>query len=224
MLYSLLRDSIRFYLNNLTRLASIVLPFTIPLGLFAVFYQSTFVTDPNNFYQALPPTVINFLARPAYQVAILLAISAALKGAYPAVGSLWSRGWSLWAQIIFVNIMYCSLVFSGLMFFVLPGIYVIVRLAFCEILVAVEGKDPLTAVMESWRRTQGYSLTLFGGFAAIFIVLVIPAWQIGGVIATNEIPPLLDEFPVGALFSVLGIFWSVFTYRVYHESLTKKAG
>ena len=60
----------------------------------------------------------------------------------------------------------------GIVFLIVPGIYIACKLAFVPYLVIDEGLDALTAMRVSWRMTDGHAFTVFLiGFMAIFVAL-----------------------------------------------------
>ncbi|TCS43687.1 hypothetical protein [Reinekea marinisedimentorum] len=218
MLYSLLRDSLRFYLNHFIRFAQIVLPFTIPLGLFSLLYDKFLLTNPESALQVYFPMAVAFLFRPVYQLALLQSISQSLQHNYPTVGSLWQMGWSKWAPMFIVSLLYTAAVFSGMMMFVIPGLYLAIKFCFAEIFVAVEGCDPVEAMKRSWKATTGRLLPLTGGFILISLLLIVPSMQIANYVTTAGIPDFIGRFIPSVIFSLLGVFYTVFTYRVFDQA------
>lgn len=218
MLYSLLRDSLRFYLSHFIRFAQIVLPFTIPLGLFSMLYDQHLLTNPNSAIQVYFPMAVAFLFRPVYQLAILQSISQSLKQSYPSVSSLWQMGWSKWMPMFLVSLLYTAAVFSGLMIFVIPGIYLAIKFCFAEIFVAVDGCEPLEAMKKSWQATTGNLLPLIGGFTLISLALILPSMQLANFVAEAGVPDFIGRFLPSVVFSLLGVFYTVFTFRVYDQA------
>lgn len=58
----------------------------------------------------------------------------------------------------------------GLIFLLLPGIYLMVRLYLVPAAVMSDGKGPLQSIEESWDRTDGHLVTVFG-FAVVLSVV-----------------------------------------------------
>lgn len=72
-------------------------------------------------------------------------------------------------SLVGVSILTAVLVGIALVLFVLPGIYVALRLSLAPAACVIDEKDALSAIAESWHATQGNVLTLLGlaGFFAI---------------------------------------------------------
>lgn len=61
----------------------------------------------------------------------------------------------------------------GLIFLILPGIYLALRFALHPAAVMVDGEGPLRALSESWNRTGGHLLTILGFWLALFVPLLV---------------------------------------------------
>ncbi|WP_209347395.1 hypothetical protein [Pontixanthobacter sp. CEM42] len=104
----------------------------------------------------------------------------------------------------------------GLVFLVLPGIYLIARWYLIVPLVVSGRSGIIDAFTQSWDATHASAGALMG----ISLVIVIPALILGGVDymsddpeATYTVPRLVLDSAVFALSTVFGIAVSVFAYR-----------
>ena len=82
----------------------------------------------------------------------------------------------VWAVInLFVGVIVFGIIVAlGLVAFVVPGIFLLVTLAFWTVYVAVEDQNFITAFRSSWGLTRGYRLNLFVlGVAVFFLVVLI---------------------------------------------------
>jgi hypothetical protein len=218
MLYSLLRDSLRFYLDHFVRFAQIILPFTLSLGLFSLLYDQFILTDSNSPLQLYFPTAVAFLFRPVYQLAVLQSIDQSLKGSHPPIRSLWNMGWSKWRPMFLVSLLYSMAIFSGMMMFIVPGLYLAIKFCFAEIFVAVDDCDPVEAMKKSWQATTGRLLPLTGGFLLISLVLILPSMQWANYANNSELSEFTGRFIPSIIFSLLGVFYTVFTFRVFDQA------
>jgi hypothetical protein len=101
----------------------------------------------------------------------------------------------VWPGLNFVvgAIVFAVIVSLGFVLFVIPGIFLLVALAFWTVYVAVEDRNFVEGMQESWALTRGHRVRLFLlGFAvaivgvivsAVFGVGVIPGSTVGLVIA-----------------------------------------
>ncbi|MFC6731802.1 MULTISPECIES: hypothetical protein [unclassified Haladaptatus] len=80
-------------------------------------------------------------------------------------------------------IVFAIIVGIGFVLFVIPGIFLLVALAFWTVYVATEDRNFIAGMQESWALTRGHRLRLFLlGVAVVLIELVVSAvFGIGGV-------------------------------------------
>jgi hypothetical protein len=99
----------------------------------------------------------------------------AVRGGAPRVGDLFEPFRSAYGQTVLAHILFLVLVGVGLVFLVVPGIIIAIRLSFVAFLVVDERLDATSAIQESWRRTAGH-----GGSIFLLWLLGIPI-SIGGL-------------------------------------------
>lgn len=92
----------------------------------------------------------------------------------------------------------------GLILFVLPGIYLGVRLALYPAAVMVDDKGPIEGLSESWDRTGGHFLTVFGFQLAVALPAV--ALVVGTYLAMFgfQPPQRVNMFSYQMAIAVLG--------------------
>ncbi|MFB6208259.1 MAG: hypothetical protein ABEJ69_02835 [Candidatus Nanohaloarchaea archaeon] len=77
-------------------------------------------------------------------------------------------------NIFIGSILYGLIVFTGLLFFVLPGIFLMVALFYWQYRVAVENENFIEALRGSWQLASGERLRLFGLlFATVLVMMAI---------------------------------------------------
>ena len=113
------------------------------------------------------------------------AVLHAARGQTPEVGDLFVPFERCYGASIGAALLTAVLTGLASILFLIPGIIVGIRLTFVPFLVVDEGYAPMAAVRESWRRTRGFSWTIFGmellGILVslvgviIFVVGIIPA-------------------------------------------------
>ena len=64
-------------------------------------------------------------------------------------------------NVVLANLLQKVIIGIGLVFLVIPGVIFACRLAFVKYLVQDRGLDPVAAVKESWRMTQGHAWEVF---------------------------------------------------------------
>jgi len=79
-----------------------------------------------------------------------------------------------YSQSVWGSLLLSAALLTGVLFLVLPGIYLAVRLVFVPYLVVDEELDAISAFRESWQRTGPYSLEIF-----LTMLLAVPLMAIG---------------------------------------------
>jgi hypothetical protein len=97
----------------------------------------------------------------------------AVSGTKPQVDDLFVPFRRNYLACVLSQILLWIILVIGFILLIVPGIILAVRLSFVPFLVVDEGRGPVEAIMESWKRTAGYGLTIFfTGLLGIVIVLV----------------------------------------------------
>ncbi|MBT9253464.1 MAG: hypothetical protein KM296_07175 [Brockia lithotrophica] len=160
-------------------------------------YESPEIPAPIEFSLQLLVNVLTSLFLGGFYAAFL----AAVRGEPFGVGILFSRMGDFWKYLVAHFVV--SLVFGlGLLFFVLPGIYLGVRLSFYPFAIA-DGNGVFDAPFTvSWLATQKRFWTVFGFYAALVGLGLLFPVGIGMMIFIGDFLPFL--LPVIFLFAVLG--------------------
>jgi uncharacterized membrane protein len=110
----------------------------------------------------------------------------AARGETPEVGDLFVAFQRNYWQAVLASLMVSALVGVGMVLLVVPGVIALVKLAWVPYLVIDERLDALAAVRESWERTRGHAMTIFGIF-----LLAIPLMLVGLLLLVVGIIPAL---------------------------------
>jgi hypothetical protein len=112
------------------------------------------------------------------------------------------------------------LIMVGVWMLIIPGVYVMIKLAFAEYLLVLEGKSPLDAIKESFALTRGHFWTIL----ACVLMVMGPIWLVDWF-AYRELGENPD--PVGTVVlesfnSFFQLFVSISLYRMF-TLLTERA-
>ena len=117
---------------------------------------------------------IGWLLANYFYIALYRLLIDGVKGQQPNVGGRIKGAWTGYLNYIVVTLV-CNIVISlGYVFFILPGLYLTIRLLFVPIIAANKPDLTLGEVFsESWNLTRGHFWTLLGyGIVAILINIV----------------------------------------------------
>ncbi|WP_458210594.1 hypothetical protein [Haladaptatus sp. NG-SE-30] len=96
----------------------------------------------------------------------------------------------VWAAINFIvgAIVFGIIVALGFVALIIPGIFLLVTLAFWTVYVAVEDQNFITAFRSSWGLTRGYRLTLFVLGVAVMLITILVSIVFGlGELASGSL-------------------------------------
>ncbi len=107
-------------------------------------------------------------------------------------------------SVIIAQVLVYTFIAIGLAMLIIPGIYIMCKLAFVPYLVTYERTDALEALRISWRITRGYAWTVFRIW-----LLALPIYLLGIIV-----------FGVGVLVSMIWVTlsYSALYYRVAEDS------
>lgn len=102
------------------------------------------------------------------------------------------------------GIVVAVLVGLGLIFLVVPGIFLALAFFFVRQVIAVEDVNFIDAMEESWRLTKGSRIELFA-LAVIVVVVAFVASLLGGIVSPTPIAARVVDSAIGAVTTVFGI-------------------
>jgi len=87
------------------------------------------------------------------------------------------------ANFVVGTIVFAVIVGLGFVLFVVPGVFLLVALAFWTVYVVVEGRNFIEGMQESWALTRGHRVRLFLlGVAVVIVEIVVSAvFGLGGI-------------------------------------------
>ena len=146
-----------------------------------------------------------------------------------------SLGWSVDSRtslpVRFVYLLIGSIVAGiavliGLVFLVLPGLYLVVRFSLMIPAIMVDGKGPLDGIGESWDRAGGNWWTIFGfqlvvGVASVLVI--VPVVFSFGLEAVANPANLAPQIAIGVVSGAVGavtVGGLVMMYRAFDEDDT----
>jgi hypothetical protein len=120
---------------------------------------------------------------------------------------------SLWPRFALLTALNTVLILLGLSLYFLPGIYLMVTLAFGEYLLVLRGLAPLAAMKESLRMTKGHFLRIL----LCILCVMGPLWLLKGLtLAAYPEPqnPVISLL-IDSAHSFLQLFTSVVLFRLF---------
>lgn len=207
--FEVLRDSLYFFKRNLGQIVQLCLP----LVMFEAFLQQIVdnATSPEGFpgYSVL----VGLLVYPLYTAALILFLDARSRGESPRTRDLLAMSTTLWPRFALLTALNTLLILLGLSLYFLPGIWLMVTLAFAEYLLVLRGMAPLAAMKESLRLTRGHFLRIL----VCILAVMAPLWLLKGL-SLEFYPqpqnPVLSWL-IDSAHSFLQLFTSVVLFRMF---------
>ncbi|MEA9975994.1 YciC family protein [Pseudomonas sp. 10B1] len=206
---TVLQDSLYFFRRNLSSIVMLCLPLVVLEALSKQALSNALEAHASQVYELL----IGLLFYPLYTGALILFLDARSRSEQPRKRDLMAMTLRLWPTFAVLSALSTLLIMFGLSMFLVPGIWVMVKLAFSEYLLVLRGMTPLAAMRESIKMTQGHFLRIL----ACVLCVYIPLSVLEGV--SLFILPAPLSAPVSLLIdsasSFLQLFTSVVIFRLF---------
>lgn len=204
-----LRDSLYFFQRNLGRIAALCLPLVILEALLQQLVDHTQGPD------AFPgfSVVVGLLVYPLYTGALILFLDARSRGESPRTMDLLAAAARLWPRFALLTAVSTLLILVGLSLYFLPGIWLMVMLAFAEYLLVLRNMQPLAAMRESMRLVRGNFLRIL----VCLLCVMGPLWLLKGATLSLYPEPQNPIFTlvIESTHSFLQLFTSVVLFRLF---------
>jgi hypothetical protein len=165
-----------------------------------------------------PPALdllVGLIFYPLYVGALILFLDARSRGHDPALGAVYARALPLWPALAVLSGLGTLLILLGASLFVLPGIWVMVKIAFAEYLLVLRGLTPLAALKQSFQLTHGHFLLVLG----CVMTVLLPVWMLEVWIAAqlfaDETPPLLPAMLLDGVVGLLQLLPTIMLFRCF---------
>lgn len=205
---SILRDAWYFFSRHLGTIALLCLPLII----LETLTQQLLAEHYGKQLQGAGDLLSGLLFYPLYSAALILYLDARSRGLAPGVQVLWNMALRLWPTLALLTALSSLLIMLGVSLFVLPGVWLMVKLAFAEYLLVLRGLRPLDALRESLRLTTGQ----FWPILLLQLFILIPvwsleAWLLGKLGESTGVPQVL----LGCVTGLGQLFAGVVMFRCF---------
>lgn len=204
-----LRDSFYFFRINLWAILRLCLPLVVCEALARELVARVNGTDASVMYDV----AVGLLFYPLYTAALILFLDARTDGYEPQGRHLLGKALHLWPRFALMAAISTLLIMFGMWLFVLPGLYLMIKLSFSEYLLVLRNTTPLQAMRESFDLTKGK----FWPILITLLSIMIPLWLLDGLIAMAwaDTQPLPARLLVDSLNSFLQLLPTVVLFRLF---------
>ena len=200
-LLSVLRDSYFFFSHNLLAITRLCLPLIVLEGLLLQQVSTLVAPETATLWRLLA----GLLFYPLYSAALILFLDARSNGLQPRALDLLAAGLRLWPSFALLAGLNTLAILLGASLFVLPGIWLMVKLAFAEYLLVLRGLSPLKALHASFDMSSGYFWPMLG----CILIVMLPLWLLDGWSQSSE--PIASNALASLLMDCIGRFLQLFS-------------
>lgn len=208
-LFAVLRDAWFFYSHNLLPIIRLCLPLILVESV-ARLALGHWMGDTD---RPMHDMLAGMLFYPLYTGALILFLDARSRGLTPPTGALLAMALQRWLPLALLVALSSLLIILGASLFILPGIWVMVKLAFAEFLLIQRGLTPLAAMKESFMLTRGRFVPVL----SCVLMVIVPLWLLSGLVS-QQLSPTSDPLARVAADGLLGmgqLFGTVVFFRLY---------
>ncbi|WP_347902173.1 YciC family protein [Pseudomonas purpurea] len=204
-----LRDSFYFFQRNLSRIVTLCLPLVVLEALLQQLLGHAVEPDAFPGYSL----IVELLVYPLYTGALILFLDARSRGESPATLDLLAMSVTLWPRLAVLVAINSMLLRVGLSLYFLPGVWLMVMLAFTEYLLVLRSLEPLDAIKQSFQLTKGHFLRIL----VCMLCVMVPLWVFKGTSVTvyAELQNPVLSLLMDSAYRFLQLFLSVVLYRLY---------
>ncbi|KNC13764.1 YciC family protein [Pseudomonas sp. RIT-PI-a] len=204
-----LRDSFYFFRINLWAILRLCLPLVVCEALARELVARVNGPDASVMYDV----AVGLLFYPLYTAALILFLDARTDGYEPKGRHLLGKALHLWPRFALMAAISTLLIMFGMWLFVLPGLYLMIKLSFSEYLLVLRNTTPLQAMRESFDLTKGK----FWPILFTLLAIMIPLWLLDGLsaMAWADTQPTPVRLLVDSVNSFLQLLPTVVLFRLF---------
>jgi hypothetical protein len=162
------RQSLFFFKQNFFTIVAIQLPFLLLLALLSEFFplnvEDTQTLQKNFFLLQ----IINFALLPVYHAATIEFINSVVNGQRLSPFQAVYKGLGRWRALFITYLLMTMATSLGMLFLIVPGIFVAIRLSFADYICVIEGRSAMKSLKQSWEETEMYFWPLLGGLGILY--------------------------------------------------------
>jgi Uncharacterised protein family (UPF0259) len=210
----IISDALQFFLNNLGQIAALCLPWLLAAALVEYGVILVGQNQDTSTPLFLVAWTFDLIVYPVYTGALIMLMARRAQRENPSNNELTGAAMKTWQPLFLVHIIVSGLKAMGFLLFIVPGIYLSVRLSFAEFHLVLEGLKPMEAIQKSFQTTKAY----FGLILLLLAMFMIPlAFLAFAMVSTLDALKLDLIFNVllGILLSFLTLIVDVVVFRVY---------
>ncbi|WP_027858317.1 hypothetical protein [Marinobacterium jannaschii] len=145
-----LRQSLFFFRQHLLAIIKIQLPFLLLINLATLWVESTSAPDlPASGNSLAVLMLLNLTLLPVYWGATIFYFASVVADQPISVTTALIQSLSRWRPLLLTYLSVALITFGGLMLFIIPGIYLTIRLSFADYICVLQKQPAMDAIRQS---------------------------------------------------------------------------
>jgi len=208
-----LNDSIQFFTRHIIQIASLCLPFF----LLSVIFQYVLVQAyPDSATAGLAAKLFSMFVYPIYTAALIQFMARRARQEHPGNVELIISALPRWSALLMLNVVLAMMLLLGFSLFILPGIWIMVRMSFAEIYLVLFGMNPRDALEKSFKDTSDNFLLILAVLALTFVpFFLLVMFFVQLTVTTQPNALVLLSIMLGLFF--MEIFVHIVVFRTFME-------
>ena len=211
----ILSDSYIFFIRNFWQIVTLCLPFL----LVEAFFESLLTSSDNFQFLSWTSYVVIY---PIYTAALILFMAKSAKKEHPKSTEIIALSLRLWWPVFILTIINLSLGLVGLLLFIIPGIWVVVRLSFAEFFLILNDLKPWEAISQSFKTTKQY----FWFILCLLILFIFCFWGFEYLLELtikSYSNSSILFIAADSLISFITLFFDVVLFRLFMAAVVNKS-
>ena len=204
-----LRDTLNFFRAHLKTLAVLVLPYVVASELVNQFYVRQL--DAGN--RMVSGLMVEMILHPILQSVLILFLAAAIGGHQKSVKDCYQYSVQYWPRMLVLTILSTLGIMSGLSLFIVPGIYLMIRLTMADMFLVLENQNVVASLRSSFAATVPATWLIFLGLAMLFPG--VTALSLGLSHISHSLGNPLTSLVISMVQAVLNTLYTIYLFRVF---------
>lgn len=215
----IVNDAVRFFLNNLRQIVTLCGPFLLAGAIFKNLVLARVepgMSSENMLFTVLLVNFVYMALYPLYTGGLILMMARQAENQLPTNSELIASVLRIYFPFLVMGFIAGSLIMLGLFVFILPGVWLMIRFAFCEFFLVTAKMDPRTALISSFKATGPYFLQIL----ALLALFALPFHLLGPIVdntLTSADAGLTAKVVVDTAVSIPALFVDVVLFRLFME-------
>ncbi|MFR0675672.1 YciC family protein [Enterobacterales bacterium AW_CKDN230030176-1A_HGKHYDSX7] len=162
--------------------------------------------------QASQGMIVGMIFYPMYSSALMLYLDARSRGKTPTLRAVFNRMSQFYPKAVGQRLLGALLILVGFMLFIVPGVWLMVRLVFAQYLLVLRGYPVIESMRASVRMTRGHFFRIV--FCVLAVMVPIVLLEVGTLVLVPDLS-VAGQIVLSSVSAFLQLFSLVVLYRLF---------